>query len=238
MNTQLDSQALIKLFGKYRAFIWPVASILIALLLFIFVIIPQIITLIHTNEVLNQTSGRINALNNKAAALSQINTTNYTNSLNVALAALPTERDLPAAISQIQSLLGKYNLQLEDTSFSGSAIDASKSTTAQSFQIKLDVLGDLGGVKSFANGLKTTPEIIKLTGIDLSGSRGGLVQATITLMVYYQLSTPLSENVEQPLTPLTQDDIQLLTQLQQNIQSLPYVTSTELGPRGKVNPFQ
>ncbi len=233
------SENISKLVGKYKVYLLPGIAVAITAALFVLVVIPQLIIAYRANVLLSQTKSRVTLLQNKKKALQNIDVNSYQSNLNVALTALPSEQDLPEAFSQLQALIGKNNLQLQDTSFSGaSGSTQTDSSGPQSFQIKMDVSGTVSSIKDFVNSLESAPEVMKITGLDVSGAQEGQTQATVLISVYYQSFPTISESVEQPVTPLTQNDISLLSSLQKDAQSVSYVTSSEQGPRGKSNPFQ
>lgn len=226
-----------QLIKRYQLLGWPLVSIVISLLLLVFIIIPQLLGIKSTQDSIAQLNTRVGNLNAKANSLNSVDTKSYQDNLNVALIVLPTDKDIPSAIGQIQTLLANNNLQLNGMSFAHS--DTPPSAALQNYQIKIDVTSDQNSLKNLVNSLKGAPQIMQVTTLDITGDqRTSSLDSTLTLEIFYQgLPTALGD-LEQPVSPLTQADTSLLADLQKRTQGAAQVSSVNLGPRGKANPFQ
>lgn len=235
----MNTKEVLNLLQKYQNYVIVAASIFISLVLLIIVVIPQLILTFQTAHELTQTKNQIQFLNSKAQFLSNIDTNVYNQDINIVGTVLPEEVDIPAAVSQIQNLISESRLQLVSiNSVNNTSTSQSNSDGSNSYDIKLELLGDAASLKQFINSLNTAPQIMKLAGLDLTGSRGGLTDSNVTIRIYYLPPVKTTEDIMQPLNSLTQDDVVLLTKLQNNVQSNPFVGSNSTGARGKADPFQ
>lgn len=228
------------LLQKYRGYLgWPLASIIISLPLLVLVVIPQIRGLIATYNQINEAKNQVNSLKNKDAALESVNLDSYRDNLNLALAALPLQRDLPSSLDQILSLLIQNKLQLSEINFTNpNSSQPANGTKEESYQIKLGVVGQPTALRNFFNQLKDTPQVMKLTQLDISGERGDLFNAEVTINSFYQAPPQLSDNLFQEVEGLSSQDLELLSKLQRTVPAQVTVPATPLGPRGKSDPFK
>ncbi len=239
------TQRIEELIRKYRFFGWPLLSIEVSLLLLIFLIIPQIIAFFNTNKLISDTQQRVNSLNTKAQTLASIKTDEYQSNLNLALAVLPENRDIPTAIGQVQTVVGESGLQLGSVSFAGNSSGGANSGTAgsgssaQSYEIKIEVLGSPNQLNALFSNFNNGPEIMKLNGLGITSSGKGLLDASLTLSSYYQGPPAVLGDVEKPIEGMTPQEIDLLTKIQKQVPpSIVTSSSINLPPRGKPNPFQ
>lgn len=239
----MNNQKLSNLTKKYLILGWPVMAIVIALALTFFIIIPQLVNYFSTQKTINATKARTAFINSKADNLSAIDVTDYKDNLNIALAALPEDKDIPAAVSQIQATLSASKLQLNDMTFSNNSLPVDQSSsipaTLQNYQIKIDVTGTQDALIAFMGNIKNGPEIMKVISIDLSSNKPGVFDAALDLAVYYQGTPSSLGSIEQPVSPPTPEETATLTKLQNQTQSSPvYSLTGSLPARGKSDPFQ
>lgn len=233
-----------ELLKKYRFFGWPLWSIIVSLLLLFFLVMPQIFAYLDTNKLINDTEQRAIALNTKAKTLASINTDGYQSNLDLALTVLPENRDIPTTIGQIQTLVGQSGMQLGTVGVTG-ADNASvggssdSSSGAQSYDVKIDVIGSIDQLNALFEALNNGPEIMKLNGMDLSVSGKGLVDANLNIITYFQGPPAVLGDIEKPIEGLTKDEIDSLTKIQKQVSPATITsTSVNLPPRGKTDPFQ
>jgi hypothetical protein len=237
------TERLTELIKKYQFFGLPLISVVIAGLLLIFVIFPQLITFFKTQGVISQTRQRAQALEAKATTLEAINTGDYQKNLDLVLSVLPANKDIPATIGQVQTLVTTSGLQLSSINFSttggAAAADTGDASGAQSFQVKVDVTGNSQALKAFFTKLKDGTQVMKLNGLEVSTAKGGATQATLTILSYFQSPPSFLGDEEKPVTGLDAKEIDLLAKIQQQVTTQPINSaSAVLPPRGKDNPFQ
>lgn len=238
---------IIELAKKYSLYGWPLISILISVIIAFSVIFPQIFKYFQTQKDIAALDQRRQALETKASSLAAINTENYQANLEIVKTVLPESEDLPASIGQIEALLSQANLELQDITFASGQSGLAAGVTAtnknvvglQNFQIKLDVTGSRSALQAFMQDVQDAPQVMRITGLDISNGTSGNVSATLTLVSYYEGPPGNISNVEQPLAGLTAAENDLLSKLQQQVATSPVNTGvTVLPKRGKDNPFQ
>lgn len=222
---------------KYQPFILPVISVIFCLLLLTLVTIPQLLNLIKSFQTLTDLNSKQSQLEDKISQLQKINKDSYKTNLETALIALPPEKDVPGAVDQILIMLSGSGLSLDGISF-----DNSTDSTVQTanYAIKLTISGNNSQFRAFIDRTRTSPRIIKINSIETGLGPSNLLQATISLLVFYQ---PLPTNISTNNTsvPLTSDnDFKLLERIKDNASTIPTLSQLDITnvPTGKSDPFQ
>lgn len=232
IKTLLENPYLI----KYKAFILPALAILISLVLLILVVYPQAVAGFEQQRQVSEIRAKVDFLTKKSEDLAKIDVALYQGNLNTALLAVPQEKDVSGAIGQVLYLVSKNQLSVDSVGF-GAAIEEDG---IAAFMIRLEVQGEMQDVKSLIADAGSSPRILKVSGIELSGSRGVTrVQAAIGLSVYFQPLPTVIGKIDQPLISPTPKDLELLAVIKSKINSSPVVNNDDItGLQGKTDPFQ
>lgn len=229
------------LLEKKQVLILPAISVVICLLLLFLIIIPQLINFFNSNKLISQEKERFSLLNEKINQLGNINLPVFKENLDVALIALPAEKDVPGSISQILFLLGKNSLKLDTISLSTVVSDANSVAGVASFNIKLAVSGDATALKNFISNLNKTPRLMKITGLEVSTRKdNSSVQADMNITAYYESLPTTISDLEKPVPQISSQENQILLNIRNATSAVP-VSSFEVFsqvPKGKQDPFQ
>lgn len=222
--------------SKYKVIILPVSSLILCIGLLFFVIIPQISTSFKTIKSLGSSQESFKNLSKKVDILEQINLSEYRQNVNTTLIALPPEKDVPGALAQIFFLLNSNKLKLSSVGLGASAPSVNN---IEGLPFRLEVEGDISGLKNLLSKVKSAPRLMKVTDLEVSGSSGDSVQATISLTTYYQqIATNLGE-IDRPIEEITQKDLEILTAIANSSRSIPTTSSVNItGATGKSDPFE
>ena len=230
------------LYVKYQAYVLPSLVVLISLNLVSLVIIPQVIQAINNQKEIIGQQQKLTALNTKIQSLSVLDTKVYTDNLNVALIALPKEKDIPATMTQVLYLINSSSLQLTGISFSGLGSNPDTplpKNTVPSFNIKLSLVGSLTNVKNFIQKVNDSPRLMKLSSLDLATAGVDKYQANLAVDAYFQALPNLTANIEKPLPTIQSADLEQLNKIRSFAAAGPIAPSSiNTGPKGKPDPFQ
>lgn len=222
-------------FKKYEMFIAPVVVAILVILMIVFVIIPNFFQYIETNKKMKDAEDRITFYTNKKTELQAISKDQYTLGINNSLAILPSDKESPAAISQLYYVVGLTNLQIQNITFSDGGDDKS----GKSFRISIDVSGGLADLTNFIIKVKETPRIFRIQSLEVSAPSGSeTVSASLILGAYYEPLPKEISTLDQPLVKISDKDLEMLNRL--STTSFPIVSenSSYSGPKGKENPFE
>jgi Tfp pilus assembly protein PilO len=222
--------------NKYKSVILPASSVIVCIGLLIFVIIPQISSSFETIKSLGSSEESFKNLSKKVNLLEQINSSEYRQNVSTALIALPSEKDVPGALNQILFLLNANKLKLNSIGLGGGS---PSSNNIEGIQFRLEVEGDISGLKSLLTRVKSVPRLMKVTDLEVSGNRGDIIQATISLTTYFQQITTNLGEIDRPIEEVTQKDLEVLAGISNSQRSIPTTSAVNIsGPTGKSDSFE
>lgn len=224
-----------QIYQKYQFVIVPVIAAIVCILLLVFILLPQISNSFTTSKNLEAAQNKYNELNKKIKTLEEVDITSYKESITTALTAVPSDKDIPGSINQLLFMINNSELKMINIviSTTGTPVKA-----LNSFNVKLDVEGDLAQIKDFITQIKKAPRIIELNGVELSTGKDNIAQASLSLLVFYQEISNNLEDVEKAVTPLNNNDKQTLSTISENSKNISSdLTPILNGPRGKDDPF-
>lgn len=230
------------LYIKYKQYIIPAAVLIIALLISVLVTVPQFMRLFETFATIEDLTNQRQFYQEKAAELESANLASYQEDLNVALIALPVDKDIPGVTGEILTALSGSGMTLDGITFSNSPAESEK---VEEFSMRVDVTGSEAALQNFLERVKVTPRIIKLTSIESSKGRNGDMSATIGFVTLYQKLPSNIGAVDAPLPELTKENSEILADIKARAGNIPTAGSTgsgrgsdgTTGPVGKLNPF-
>lgn len=233
----MKKEAIIKFYTTYRIFIFPAIVALSSLILIVSVIIPQFLALLTNQKNASDLLARSKSLEVKAQTLETFDSSDLERKLNYALSSLPEDKDFATVLGLIQNLAVQSGFSVTSISLGSSA---AKLANAQSYSIRLDVVGAKSLLDILFSNLEGSTRLMKVSNIDLTNSPNQqAVNASITLDILY---SPLPTNfgsIDSPLPEVSDKDEQLISKLAKSTApSLSSPTNISLPPRGRANPFE
>ncbi len=221
---------------KYKPFLLPIFVGVICIFLIVFLLIPQMINYFNIQKTINNNESRLRALNSKIEALKKVNLEDYKSKINTALGAVPSDKEIPSALGQILFLVNSSSLKLEAMNISSAVVPVGSLNT---FTIKIEVTGDLDGVKDLIEKVKVSPRIMKISSLELNQSPNTKLRAGLVFNIYFQQQAAGIGAVDKPVSLLTSKDEEILAVLNTYARTVPVTTDVEqaAGPRGKDDPF-
>lgn len=248
MNTQIAKT----LYLKYRLIIVPIVVALSGLVLIVLVIYPQLHNLISQSSLYDKTQEKSKVLEVKAMELNTIDETDLKKKLNLALVALPEEKDYLEIVNVLQTLTAKSGFSITSLQF-GQTGELEKSSIGKAYGVKLMITGPKVAFDTFLNSIEKSYRAMRVGNLEITSSKigSGAIEASLTINIFY---APLPTNigsVESPLPRLSDKDETLINNLAkvisiafaqnsvsaQSSSSLPILTGS-LPPRGKSDPFE
>lgn len=224
-------------YKKYSLIVIPVVCSLFGLLIIVLITVPQVFKIVDKNKELGLIKQKQTEYQAKTAALDKIDLDFYKNGLNNLTQALPSDKDIPSAINSILELLSISGLQLTNFSLGPTLAGPGGS---ESFSVNLEVNGSLEQIKNLINAQNSSDRLLKIVGLSLTNSASTNLQGSIDILVYY---APLDVNpkiaADQKITPLSDEETQLLNQIEQNLNLSGANPGVEIqdAPTGKDDPF-
>ncbi len=218
------------LISQYKLFIYPLVVVVASVVLIVFLILPQLKGLFLGQGNLNEAQGRLNVLSVKATELESLNANDLSQKLEVALAALPTDKDFSALIGIFKGLAGSSGMNLTSLHLGG-GVDQ------DGFTVKADMIGSATSLGNLLSSIETSPRVMRVQSMETTSSGlGNTIFTTLTVLVYFSPSPKTLGSVDSALPNLSDDDQHVLATLARtNVGAINQPTSL---PSGKSNPFE
>lgn len=233
----MKKENLTKFYQNYRLYIFPISVALSCLILIIFVIYPQTVSLISNQKTKGEIINRSKFLEVKAQTLENFDTTELNQKLDSTLAAYPNSKDFVNVFGLLQNLTSKSSFTI--TSISLGALQKD-SAVAQSYTIKIEVLGSLNLLPILLNNLESSPRLMRVSSVQTTiGKDPQGSNIALDVEVLYASAPEGFGTIDSPLPELSQKDQEVLATLAKVSTSVgPQPVTPQLGPRGKANPFE
>lgn len=232
----MKKEELLKFYDKFKLLIFPAVIALSSLILIILVIYPQVIKLLDNQKKTADLGGKANFLEAKALELENYNTEDLQVKVKSALSSYPADKDYANLVKLLQNIVAQSGFNVVALSL-GAASD--KKGNAQSYSIKLDVLGAAAKLPILLGQLESSYRLMRLSTLETSGGKDGQTSVSLNIEVLYASAPDGFGNIESPLPKLSQKEEEILSRL---TAVNPIVSqepaASQLGPKGKSNPFE
>lgn len=217
------------LFLQYRIFVYPLSVGLASLALIAFVIVPQLQGYLSGRDDLLQKQTRLNNLEVKAKELENFDQAVYSDKLLSAFYYLPVDKDLANIIGIFRELAAAAGMSL-------TSLFPSSGAETDSYTVKADVVGQSGNLGDLLDKIEKSPRVMQVVSVETSPSSSGLLNATLTVKVYFAPPPKSLGAIDAPLPKLTEADQIILSGLTAPSSQAP--GQTIIIPTGKLNPFE
>jgi len=192
--------------------------LLVSLILFFQIIIPQLQNWFSLRNEISATQNRITTIKNNISQMNNIDKAVLNNQVTVAMDALPTERDFGPIINALSDAtiqsgvsLDDFNFQIGDTSSSASGKLTNKPKEELSIvTLSVIVVGNASQVGSF---IKEIGQKLPLSDLELV--EGDSVSTTIKIHFYQKELPRIVFRDDEPLPKLSTKQLELINTLSQ-----------------------
>lgn len=225
-----------KFYLKYKFYLFPAIVAISSLILIVFVIYPQMASLIINQAVEKSSFDKSKFLEAKAQALESYDVSDLNRKVGFAISSYPTERDSIYAIGVLQGLMAKVGFNIISIS-QGASI--AKSGNIQSYSFKVEVLGPLSRLPFLLNTIESSPRLMRISGMDVGGSSAQGVSVSLGVDLLFG-SAPLGfGSIDSPLPTLSEKDGEIIAKLvRSGIPSSASQANLSNVTKGKSNPFE
>jgi len=206
----IDSTTFWLLYRKYKEYFLPVGMILVSILLFLLVIIPQFQNFLDTQQQVKVESKKLALLKNNLNLLTNIDESQMDSQLQVASVSLPPNKDFEGILNGVSVaankagvFLGDYDIQVGDITKPSLNIKS-----FPSLQLSLTINGGVNGATRFMTELYKTVPLSEITNVKVTNTT-----SEITALFYYRPFPPLGFNDSVPITPVSQAGSSIIVNL-------------------------
>lgn len=239
---------LLKFYQTNKLYIFPVMVVLSSLILIIFILYPQTIILLENQKEKTEMISRSNFLDIKVQALEGYDLDQLNRQVNFALNVYPSDKDFVVAMGLLQDLISQSGYNVISIRQGSSLL---KSSNVQSYGLNLEIIGPQALLPVLISKIEGLPRLMRIDSLEIASGRD--TQATtisFNINVLYSNAPADFGTIDSTLPQLTQKDEEVIAKLAKVGPSFVEskaqggsigqfdIPPSQLGPRGKENPFE
>lgn len=216
-KVSIDKTVILIIYFKYKEYVVPLITILVSILLFTQFVVPQFQAWLATRDEVAVNQQMVSVLSTNVSTISSLDSKKLDSNLQIAVAALPSEKDFAGVLTAISDAAGLAGVTLGDYSFQIGNIAGKdfKSQDGQlALQISLTLSGGLDDTKRFLVALQKQLPISDISEIGVRGSNTTGVNAYF----YYNPFPQPNFHDTDPIKTLSSSQQTLLNSLAQGNQ--------------------
>ncbi|MCL5433251.1 MAG: hypothetical protein M1524_04025 [Patescibacteria group bacterium] len=206
----IDQNLLKILYIRYKPYLIYGGIIIVCLVIFLKVLIPQVYDFFAARDEVEQLRTRVNTLNQNINLLSSLSDSDLESDLNITALALPPEKDFAGILNAIKQASAKSGAVVGDYSFSIGEISGKTKDVKKhpSIEVNLSLKNNIRTTQNFLNEIYKILPLSEVSAIDVSGN-----SANITLLFYYKQLPKIQYNKNMNMKALSNQDTALLEDL-------------------------
>lgn len=234
----MEKVGFLKFYHQYKIILFPILVAISSFILIFFVIYPQLSKLISNNNKLSEINQKVSALGVKAEALNQVNQNEIKGNLDLALSALPLDKDYSNAISSVQALASQLGFNVISVDVIASTVNTT-GPTYPGFSLRAEIVGPADLLNKLLIDIENSFRVMKVSSLEVNPSRSGeVVTALVTVNVFYSPPPKTLGEIATPLPEFSKRDQELISTLARSSEGVAGTSGTLGVPRGKSNPFE
>lgn len=236
-EVNFDQSAFRLLYYRYKPHIFFLFIIFACFILSLTVIFPQYNEFLKEGEEAKILKEELSVSKSNLTLFSTLGDSDVDQKINIALNAMPAEKDFTGILNAISQASAKSAVLVEDFSFQVGELStmSAKLSKQPSMQINLSLLGGVEQTRAFLEELGKTLPLSEVTKVSFERNR-----SRITVSFFYRPFSNLKFDKKVPVKSLSQKDLQTLSKL-----SSWNITSAQTSPffqistsSGRTNPFE
>ncbi|OGH07953.1 MAG: hypothetical protein A2W22_06820 [Candidatus Levybacteria bacterium RBG_16_35_11] len=239
MKRSLNQDALREIYKQYKNYLMPLGIMVVSLLLFFYIIIPQIANFTDLQKQLVMENQKLTVLKTNLNYLSSLDASSLDSNFKIASLVLPKEKDFIGILGAISEAAGKASVSVGDYQFKVGDLEGARITAKGPPFLDMDLAinGSSSDLMRFMGELQKTAPINEVIG----GATVGIT-STLTIRFYYSAIPPVNLKADTAIKPISADNQIILNNLlswNNLMQTLPVLTqSTVSGSFNSLGPFQ
>ena len=239
MKRSLNQDALREIYKQYKNYLMPLGIMVVSLLLFFYIILPQIANFTDLQKQLVMENQKLTVLKTNLNYLSSLDASSLDSNFKIASLVLPKEKDFIGILGAISEAAGKASVSVGDYQFKVGDLEGARITAKGPPFLDMDLAinGSSSDLMRFMGELQKTAPINEVIG----GATVGIT-STLTIRFYYSAIPPVNLKADTAIKPISADNQIILNNLlswNNLMQTLPVLTqSTVSGSFNSLGPFQ
>lgn len=207
-ENKIDKGLFIIFYNKNKIYLLPIAVLLISIIMFFYVIVPQFKQYLAQKEKLDIETQKLQVLKNSFNYLTSLDSIQVESDLKLLTKALPIEKDVMGIMTAISAVSSKTGMGIDSYRFApGNLSKIIKEETAifPSIIMELKLEGNGNVFKNFLTELYRTVPILDVLDIKYKGNTGVLI-----LAFYYKPLPPENISDDKIVNKLSNKDKKLI----------------------------
>jgi len=212
MNTQIrpiNQTTFHILYFKYKIYFVSVGALLVAVLLLLYVVIPQIQQWYADQDKTAKIEGKIDVLNKSINTIKSMDDKILQANFQTVTQALPDGKDFAGVLNAISSAAQQSGTSVGDYAFQVGDLSSLKVPKDTFMQINVGLSGNIDHVRQFVTSLRNQFPISRVTEIHLSGDK----TSSLIIIFYYKPFPNIAFTGDDVLQPLTDKELNTLSSL-------------------------
>ncbi len=205
----VDLSTFLIIYRQYKSYFVPVVIILVSILLFFVILIPQVQAVLNAREQEAAEMQKLNILKQSYNNISTMNEATLAQNADSLTRALPSSKDFAGIINSISSNSVKSGVAVGNFEFSvGDLSTSQEGVVYPSIQISLNVNGSPKATLDFIKNLYNSVPVTEVTSVKLSGET-----TSLKAVFYYKAYPPVSLDSNNPIAPFNSEENTLIEKI-------------------------
>lgn len=224
---------------KLLIYLFPVVAGVVVVILLLGVVRPRVGEILKLQKKISESKQKVDVFAKKLSTLKSFNQSQLTSDVAKVEIALPSSKDLPSLLSNLERLAGESQLAITTIQTAPGVITPTAGQNeAESFSVKVTVAGNFSQIKSFLGKAISAPRVLTTRTLGINSQKTeqqASLSATVALDSYSLSAASIKFLPEEPLQPVTAEEQKILT----TITIIPETVQPSPAPIpvGKADPF-
>ncbi|MDE2590134.1 MAG: hypothetical protein KGL95_10790, partial [Patescibacteria group bacterium] len=198
------------LYFKYKIYFVPIGAFIVAILLLLNVVLPEIQQWYSDQDKIAQIEAKIDVLNKSLNTVNNLDSKALDANLKTATNALPDGKDFIGVLTAVSSAAQDSGTSVNDYAFQVGDLTNKKIQKDTFLQITVSLKGNIDHIRQFVSALKNQFPLSRITEIHIAGNQG----ASLTIIFFYKPFPQIAFSGNDVLLPLTDKEEKTITSLQ------------------------
>jgi len=209
MKKALNTDSLKIIYQQYKDYLLPSGIIVVCLILFFYLIIPQLLNFSDLQKQMDVENQKLTVLKNNLNYLSSVDEGSLSNQYKITTSILPKQKDFASVLNAVSVAAGKASVSLGDFEFQVGDLLATTTVKGYPFlELNLNLSGDVPGLVRFLDEIYKTAPVAEVTSLQASGE-----SFSLTIHFYYQAIPPVNLRNDSPIKAVSAADQNTITQI-------------------------
>jgi len=204
-----------------KPFLLPILIIFVILVVTIAVLKPKLEIISESRQQLIKDKKTLASLTTKVATLEGLARVEFSEKVDVALAVLPAEKNVPGNLSTIKNVALNNGLivnnitigEIGEIAAVNPTAKMAKNTILPSFKINVSLIGNIEMIRNFINQIQLTAPLMAVKNVSISQKKTEIPETRMTIEAYFLPFPKTLGKAEQQLVAITSGEEKIFNRL-------------------------